>query len=60
MNIIKQMIPRIEKLIADEKDHLKMLINKNKGGICDRFIETSKWYLNHYKLRLKQYQEYTT
>lgn len=54
-DVVKQMIPHIEELIKKEKEHLDFLI-KNSGDSI--MIETSKNYLKHFELRLKQYNDY--
>ncbi len=48
-------IPAIEQMVEKERLHLQYLLSKNADK---KMIESSKNWLQHYKSRLKEYQEY--
>ena len=54
--MINDIIPFVERMIKKEKEHLYWLESKNAPK---EFIERSKWYLNHFRQRHKEYIEYT-
>ena len=51
----QDIIPFVERMIEKEKQHLYWLESKNAPK---EFIEKSKWYLNHFRKRHKEYIEY--
>lgn len=51
----QNIIPFVERMIEKEKQHLYWLESKNAPK---EFIEKSKWYLNHFRQRHKEYIEY--
>jgi hypothetical protein len=53
--MINDIIPFVERMIEKEKEHLHWLESKNAPK---EFIERSKWYLNHFRQRHKDYIEY--
>jgi hypothetical protein len=53
--MINDIIPFVERMIEKEKEHLHWLESKNAPK---EFIERSKWYLNHFRQRHKEYIEY--
>lgn len=53
--MINDIIPFVERMIEKEKEHLHWLESKNEPK---EFIERSKWYLNHFRQRHKEYIEY--
>ena len=53
--MINDIIPFVERMIEKEKEHLYWLESKNAPK---EFIERSKWYLNHFRQRYKEYIEY--
>lgn len=48
-------IPSIEQMVEKERLHLQWLKSQNAKK---EFIENSAFFLNHYRKRLKEYQEY--
>lgn len=53
--MVNDIIPFVEKMIEKEKEHLYWLESKNAPK---EFIERSKWHLNHFRQRHKEYIEY--
>ena len=53
--MVNDIIPFVERMIEKEKNHLYWLERKNAPK---EFIERSKWYLNHFRQRHKEYIEY--
>ena len=53
--MINDIIPFVERMIEKEKEHLYWLESKNAPK---EFIERSKWHLNHFRQRHKEYIEY--
>ena len=53
--MINDIIPFVERMVEKEKEHLYWLESKNAPK---EFIERSKWYLNHFRQRYKEYIEY--
>lgn len=51
----QDIIPFVERMIEKEKEHLYWLESKNAPK---EFIERSKWHLNHFRQRHKEYVEY--
>lgn len=50
-------IPTIEQMVEKERLHLQWLKSQNAKK---EFIENSAFFLNHYRNRLKEYQEYAS
>jgi hypothetical protein len=53
--MVNDIIPFVERVIEKEKNHLHWLESKNAPK---EFIERSKWHLNHFRQRYKEYVEY--
>ena len=53
--IVNDIIPFVERMIEKEKSHLYWLESKNAPK---EMIEGSKWHLNHFRQRHKEYIEY--
>ena len=53
--MINDIIPFVERMIEKEKEHLHWLESKIAPK---EFIDRSKWYLNHFRQRHKEYIEY--
>jgi hypothetical protein len=53
--MVNDIIPFVERMIEKEKNHLYWLESKNAPK---EFIERSKWHLNHFRQRHKEYIEY--
>ena len=51
----QDIIPFVERMIEKEKEHLYWLESKKAP---QEFIERSKWHLNHFRQRHKEYIEY--
>ena len=51
----QDVIPFVERIIEKEKEHLYWLESKKAP---QEFIERSKWHLNHFRQRHKEYIEY--
>jgi DNA polymerase III psi subunit len=52
--IVKDIIPFVERMIEKEKTHLYWLESKNAPK---EFIERSKWHLNHFRQRHIEYAD---
>jgi len=50
-------IPAIEQMAGKERLHLQWLKSQNAKK---EFIENSAFFLNHYRNRLKEYQDYAS
>lgn len=61
-DLIASFIPTIEGMIVKEEAHLASLRKARKRlsdtTMVDKFIENTQYYLDHYKMRLLQYQQY--
>ena len=53
--MINDIIPFVERMIEKEKEHLYWLESKKAPK---EFIKRSKWHLNHFRQRHKEYIEY--
>jgi len=53
--MVNDIIPFVETMIEKEKNHLYWLESKKAPK---EFIERSKWHLNHFRQRHKEYIEY--
>lgn len=53
--MVNDIIPFVERMIGEEKNHLYWLESINAPK---EFIEKSKWHLNHFRQRHKKYIEY--
>ena len=53
--MVNEIIPFVERMIEKEKNHLDWL---EKNNAPKEFIERSKWHLNQFRYRHKEYIEY--
>jgi len=53
--MVNDIIPFVEIMIEKEKNHLYWLESKNAPK---ELIKSSKWHLNHFRQRHKEYIEY--
>jgi hypothetical protein len=53
--MVNDIIPFVERMIEKEKNHLYWL---EKNNAPKEFIERSKWHLNQFRYRHKEYIEY--